>query len=250
MRLLPKLRQHRLYWPVKLYFKRLIGRELDIRPDVDLDITLRDGWQFSADHLGQNPLVYSLGVGDSIDFDLAMIEEHAATVHAFDPTPDSVEWLADQNLPTRFRFHQWAAAGKDGTLRMVRRTDRKGRKSQMIWARATAAADTEDSIDAPCYLLTSIMRMLGHRHIDLLKVDVEGCEYDIIRTLVTLPRKPKQLLVEFHHRFPDIGPARTTRAIRDLRAAGYRVFAVSETGREVGFIHEGTAATAEPLVVA
>jgi hypothetical protein len=45
-----------------------------------------------------------------------------------------------------------------------------------------------------------------------------------------------QLLVEFHHRFADIGLARTAGMIARLRGCGYRIFAVSETGREVSFV--------------
>jgi len=32
-------------------------------------------------------VVYSLGIGEDISFDLALIEKYGARVHAFDPTP-------------------------------------------------------------------------------------------------------------------------------------------------------------------
>jgi hypothetical protein len=48
--------------------------------------------------------------------------------------------------------------------------------------------------------------------------------------------KPVQLLVEFHHRFAGIGPGKTAGMIERLRGQGYRIFAVSETGREVSFM--------------
>jgi hypothetical protein len=45
----------------------------------------------------------------------------------------------------------------------------------------------------------------------------------------------KQLLVEFHHRWPHIGVAKTKRAIQELNAAGYRIFNVSPGGEEYSF---------------
>ena len=51
------------------------------------------------------------------------------------------------------------------------------------------------------------------------------------------PNKPKQLLVEFHHRIPGVGTPKTAAIIDRLREAGYRIFAVSNTGREVSFMH-------------
>ena len=78
--------------------------------------------------------------------------------------------------------------------------------------------------------------MLGHTQIDLLKIDIEGAEYEVLEGLLESPIKPGQLLVEFHHRFPGIGVERTAEIIRKLRKAGYKIFAISETGREVSFL--------------
>ena len=50
--------------------------------------------------------------------------------------------------------------------------------------------------------------------------------------------KPSQLLVEFHHRFPNIGFEKTNNAIKNLHKIGYRIFSVSKTGRELGFIQK------------
>ncbi len=53
-----------------------------------------------------------------------------------------------------------------------------------------------------------------------------------------------QLLVEFHHRFPGIGKQRTAATIEYLRTLGYRIFAISETGRELGFVLSADTGTA------
>lgn len=42
--------------------------------------------------------------------------------------------------------------------------------------------------------------------------------------------------MEFHHRFPGIGKERTAESIRKLRELGYKIFSISETGREIGFV--------------
>jgi len=47
---------------------------------------------------------------------------------------------------------------------------------------------------------------------------------------------PTQLLVEFHHRFPGIGKQRTASSVEHLRTLGYLIFAISETGREIGLV--------------
>jgi len=67
--------------------------------------------------------------------------------------------------------------------------------------------------------------------------DIEGAEYEVLEGLLASPIKPGQLLAEFHHRFPAIGLEKTADMIRLLRKAGYKIFAVSDIGREVSFLH-------------
>ena len=233
-----KKKEHPLFWRIKLFLKRLSGRELWLHPDVRIDTCSSDGLQFCQSFLDQNSVVYSLGVGDSIAFDLQIIKNCGSTVHAFDPTPFSVEWIGRQALPRQFVFHKWAIAGSDGVIRMTRRVSRKGRKSKVMWTAILDNPGDSEIIEVPCFTLQTIMEKLNHERLDLVKMDVEGAEYEIIESLLNMPNRPSQLLVEFHHRFPGIGLAKTAKCIEDLRAAGYRLFAISSTGREVGFVHE------------
>ena len=224
------------FWPVKLFIKRVSGRELWLKTETDRTVRMSDGWNYIPELLGAKSVVYSLGVGDSIDLDMDLIHLYSLTVHAFDPTPYSEEWIASLELPANFKFHPWAAAGKDGSLRLFRRVNKRGKKSGVMWTAEGDAGDGTDFIDAPAYTIRSMMQKLGHDRIDVLKIDVEGAEYDVLESLDEVDKLPTQLLVEFHHRFPGIGKQRTAASIDHLKALGYRIFSVSETGREVGFV--------------
>lgn len=224
------------FWPIKLFLKRISGRELWLRPQVRWDVRKSDSWFYIPELLDEDSIVYSLGVGDLISFDLDLIDEHGVTVHAFDPTPFAADWVKSQSLPGRFVFHPWAASGSDGTLRLFRRVNTRGKRSTVMWTADDAAGDTGDFIDAPACTLETMMRRLGHDGIDLLKMDVEGAEYDILAGLEGVKNLPRQVLVEYHHRFAGIGLQKTADSIASLQKLGYRIFAVSETGREVSFV--------------
>lgn len=224
------------FWPAKLFIKRISGRELWLKVDTERDVLESDGWKYIPELLGAKSVVYSLGVGDSLDLDLDLIHHYNLTVHAFDPTPYSEQWVANLELPVNLVFHPWAAAGADGSLRLYRRVNKRGRTSKVMWTADSEAADASDFVDAPAYTIKTMMEKLGHERIDLLKIDVEGAEYEILDSLGNVANLPTQLLVEFHHRFPGIGKQRTATSIENLRKLGYRIFALSETGREIGFV--------------
>lgn len=224
------------FWPAKTFLKRISGKELWLKPDVKLDTVKTAEWTYAHKELGADSVVYSLGVGDDIGFDLGIIEKFGAKVYAFDPTPYAKEWVDGQELPGEFVFSPWAASGEDGTLRLYRRVGKRGKRAKVMWTAEDEAGDSNDFIDAPAYTVNTMMKMLGHEKVDLLKMDVEGAEYDVLDGLQQANQPPKQLLVEFHHRFPGIGKQRTAAAIKNLRQIGYKIFDVSETGREIGFI--------------
>jgi FkbM family methyltransferase len=230
------LKRQPWFWPAKRFVKRISGKELWLKTEVEHPLLESGGWLYTPELLGPDSIVYSLGVGDSIEFDLHLIEHYELTVHTFDPTPYSEEWMSGLKLPPNLKFHNWAAAGEDGSLRLFRRISKRGRKSKVMWTAEGQAGVDSDYIDAPAYTIGTMMEKLGHERVDLLKIDVEGAEYEILDSLDKAKRLPVQLLVEYHHRFPGIGKERTAESIRRLRGLGYKIFSISETGREIGFV--------------
>ncbi|HEY2735608.1 MAG TPA: FkbM family methyltransferase, partial [Polyangiales bacterium] len=75
------------------------------------------------------------------------------------------------------------------------------------------------------------MRRLGHRHIDLLRLDVEGAEYEAIDAMSRSALRPCQLVVDFHHHMPHCRVSQTERALGQLRELGYRIFDCQPSGQ-------------------
>jgi len=86
--------------------------------------------------------------------------------------------------------------------------------------------------------IEDILQETGHEKIDVLKIDIEGSEYEVILSLVELGFVIPQLLIEFHDRFYPNGRERTKTAIAQLKKADYQIFGVSASFEEVSFIHK------------
>jgi FkbM family methyltransferase len=207
---------------------RRFRRALRVRPRGDLVRLGSDygGWTVPTDLVERSWVCYSGGVGDDITFDLAFIERFGCEVDAFDPTPSSVEHvrLAADDEP-RFHFHPWGVWSDDATVRFYAPDYSDTNFS------AVNLHDTEDFFEAPCRSLPSIMRELGHDRIDLLKLDIEGAEYEVLDALLGGDIRPTVLCVEFH-KTSGIGPMRRTAS--RMRAIGYDAVAVR--GYDVTFV--------------
>jgi FkbM family methyltransferase len=191
------------------------------------------GYVMSSVGITDRSVVYSLGVGEDISFDLGLIDRLSATVHAFDPTPRAAEWLSQQALPDRFVFHAYGIAARDGAA-----TFRAPANPTNI-SHVLVEAGSSGGPQWPIRRLSSVMAELGHDRIDLLKMDIEGAEYEVIRDLVESGLDVGQLLVEFHHRIHKLGVERTRVALALLRGSGFRIFYVSDNGTAVSLLRQG-----------
>jgi FkbM family methyltransferase len=187
-------------------------------------------WTIASDSLRPGAIVCSLGLADNVEFDLNLIRDFGSEVHGFDPTPASVEWIQSQELPPEFHHHAVAVAGHDGILNFSLPDPGMGGCAS---AHLVANAGT---VAVPCKRISTLMRDLGHDHIDLLKMDIEGTEYEVIDEILSKQIRVDQILVEFHHRFPGIGMEKTLSAVAALRSAGYQLFHVSPWCEEYAFI--------------
>jgi hypothetical protein len=93
-------------------------------------------------------------------------------------------------------------------------------------------------VGLPVKTVTTAMRELGHSRIDLLKLDIEGAEYPVLRDIIRSQLDIQQLLVEFHHRFKNFSYAMTADMIRELNAVGFKLYFVSPSGEEFSFLRE------------
>lgn len=180
-------------------------------------------WVVDPRGLSADAVVYSFGIGDNLAWDLAMIARFGCRVHAFDPTPKSLAWLARQQLPAQLLAHACglgAADGEQGFAAPAKPRDVNFRPRP------------DGALRAPVQRLATIAGELGHRRIDVLKLDIEGGEYGVLPQLLGDDPRVVQLLVEFHHGQDGIPFAATAAALSQLRAAGFRVFHVSRRGLE------------------
>ena len=81
-----------------------------------------------------------------------------------------------------------------------------------------------------------IISSFGHKKIDILKMDIEGSEFNVLESIFLSNIEIDQILIEFHDRLFVDGEKRRKNAENILRSNGFKIFAVSDSLEEVSFI--------------
>ena len=193
------------------------------------------GWVVDESLLNRESVIYSVGVGSNIDFDIELINSFGATVHAFDPTPRSIEWVKNQQLPKHFIFHPFGLSAENGHMDFFP----PAKASSTHFSPIDRYGDTNNIVRAPVKDIDTIASELKHKEIDLLKMDIEGAEYEVIEALPKNRVAINQILIEFHHMYKGIPISKTVDAISTLSNLGFELFNISPRTYEFSFRKKG-----------
>ncbi len=184
--------------------------------------------------MNESSTVLSFGVGKDVSFDLALMSETNCNVHTFDPTRGVAEFIAPY-----LKKHQKLAFSPLGiSTREEEAVFYPPNNPHHISCSVVPNQTTKDkAYRVKMKDLGTICDELSLSNIDLLKLDIEGAEYEVIPNILESRIPIAQILLEIHpNLFPD-GRQKTNDLLEKLRQAGYLIFGVSNTCRELSLIH-------------
>jgi len=187
----------------------------------------------------KNCIVYDFGIRESPEYGLAFAKPaFDCEVVGFDPSPISVAWWNDKKEEIRakypgYSFQAVGAAGHDGSLEL--REYDWGQVSIIEFPTLTVDVtrcrddgqckyhkyEGQKSYSIPVKTLSTIMKELGHKRINLMKIDVEGSEYTFLEKMIDdlSCRRVDQITMEWHHYNYDIRYGVTSSPQRNLVVA-------------------------------
>lgn len=215
------------------------------------------GWFVPNSLLSNRSLCYGVGAGEDISFEVELINQYGCEVHCFDPTPraqrhvDQLHRNTINGIPTsingmgdlcykvdpaclaRLHFHAIGLWSQDRIMRFYAPADPTHVSHSIVNLQHTA-----EYFEADCRTLLTVMQILGHSDLSLLKLDVEGAEYEILASILASDIRPSVLCVEFdegYHPLDDAYLSRIQSMVVRLKAEGYRLTYLD--GWNTTFIH-------------
>jgi FkbM family methyltransferase len=234
---------------LKLAFGRAMAALADVkflRRDTALQLvrigTEYGGWYCCPALLGPDRTAICCGAGEDISFDVALNAKRDMRIICVDPTPRSirhVESLLAANRKGRsmliergplnyemtgfrednFIFVARAAWSSDGVLDLF-----APKNPAHVSYSAVNLQHTSETIRVRSSTIGSLLREFGVARLSLLKLDIEGAEYEVLHSMLSAGVLPEQLLVEFDQINQPLTPffwVELVRALRALRNAGY-----------------------------
>lgn len=188
------------------------------------------GWWIDASVLGPTPLLVDCGLGEDISFPLAFIERFGGRVIGVEPNPRSLGYCQPR-CPAGMEIVPqalWTRAGKTLNFHLPRPQAElpkgaDGISGSLIGSHEYVAGG--DELTVTTTTLAKILDAAGRAECDILKLDVEGAEYDVLAELCRSGdiRRARQVLIEFHHGVTHHTAAETVAITSALASAGFEL---------------------------
>lgn len=184
-------------------------------------------------------VIIDVGTGDDPDFSRYLIDHYQVEAYCVDPTRKHAEALRglEARIPS-LHYLPYALGPANAVVRFYESTVNMSGSVKTDHRNITG--DPTVSYDVQMVTLDDLLNTVGAARIAILKIDIEGVEYEMIPRLDAASlQRVDQVLVEFHH---DIVASRTwddtRQAIRILRRSGLKAYVYN--GRDCLFYRSHT----------
>jgi FkbM family methyltransferase len=182
------------------------------------------------DSIGPSSIIVDVGCGFEADFSLHMISRYAARAIGVDPTAIHEPSLRELEVKTNRQFihKKWlvsrdsgetmfyeSVANESGSVHPGHINIRKGESRSYL----------VESVN-----LNDLPLKLGLKEIDILKLDIEGAEYDLFAEIDHIDLQPfRQIYIEFHHRsLTEYSRRDTIDVVKAITAKGFKTFSLDD----------------------
>jgi len=202
--------------------KRLVGIEPrvheTVRRPLEFHGGLAGGWSILAGSLSASAVVVDVGIGEDASFAESIIRKYGCRVYAFDPTPRAMEYVRGLKQP-RLQLFERGVGRVPGPSQFFLPSN----GHQVSGSLRGEFHLRGPAIQVEVVTIGQLFEMLRCTRINVLKLDIEGSEYD----LLTSPEFQRyasaidQLCIEFHHRWRSLGKDSTLSAVEALTRMGF-----------------------------
>jgi len=188
------------------------------------------GWWIDCGAIGADPLMIDCGLGRDVSFPAAFLAQFGGRVIGIDPSPDSLAYCR-AHTPAGMEVWGrafWIRAGETPPFFLPRSKETlppgaDGVSGSLVQSHAYVEGGPRLEVTTTSF--DEVLARAGRGECDVLKLDIEGAEYEVLDDLCArgLLGKVRQLLVEFHHRATHHTLAETEAVVARIEKSGFHL---------------------------
>lgn len=220
------------------------------------------GWIIPKKALTPSSVAFLVGAGEDISFDLELAAQTGCTVHIFDPTPRAIQHVEQTvqciknsvqapcatcpggfypayppTLPNLLHMHPVGLWNEDTTLRFFTPLNEAHVSHSIVNLQGS-----DQAIEVPVRRLSKVLADLHLHRLDLLKIDIEGAEYQVLNSILEDQLEIDVLCIEYDesaaHHLDGQYMKRIRQSLFDLVAAGYKLLAKESDCHNYTLMHQ------------
>jgi FkbM family methyltransferase len=175
-------------------------------------------------------VVIDAGCSYEADFSVHLMRRHDVRAFGVDPTRKHRGALRQLEARSQGRFTHLpcAIAASDGMLTF--HESRVNESGSLLADHVNVAHDETTSYDVEAVTLRTLLKRIGTETVEILKLDLEGAEYDLFAHITAEDLRPfRQVFVEFHHQAVSHFTESDTRlVVGRVSGFGFRAFSIDD----------------------
>lgn len=181
------------------------------------------------DNFNKLSVIIDVGCGHEAEFSRHLIEKHNLLAFGVDPTLKHAPFLKILEETTKGKFHHLALAvtQKDGIIKF--HESEQNESGSILSEHINIQNDDITTYNVESVNLRELVRRIGTTPIDLIKLDLEGAEYELLNEIndedINLF---KQIFIEFHHHCTNHTIQETILLVRNICSKGFKVFTLDQ----------------------
>lgn len=186
------------------------------------------GWFISPDLIPEGSTIISAGIGEDITFDEYLINLKSCFIVGVDPTLKSHNFIENKKVENFKLIKKALTASNEKEIKIFKQKNPEYVSESIIPSNSNSSEKFHI-----CPTITLGELLSSYPDASVIKMDIEGAEYDIISNLQDL-RIP-QLCIEFHHFCTDFTEQDTLDCLKKLYNLGYTM-QYTPNGKEYTFV--------------
>lgn len=201
------------------------------------------GWVIPKKYLKKGSVCYLVGAGEDISFDCEIAKRYKSKIYIIDPTERARkhfgklkkyvlkrrgnDYEVDKKSFQSLKYLNYGLAGKTEIRKFY-----VLKNPNHVLHSIVNLQNTKKYFSAKCFKLTDLIKKLGDNKINLMKLDVEGAEYEVIESIVKDNVNIDVICVEFdelHNPMDKNYKLRIKNAANKLVEAGYLLICVDSS---------------------